>query len=233
MLSSATTRDREDESLTLPTGDHKNEFQYHKFFPYVGRPFTSLHLRSILTVGGLVLLAFPLVLNLSTGESLLYQSQIGQSSLTATADVDGDVGKIEESASANAGNHQEIKQSNVPNNHSQQQTSEFEQCSKKYLLLTTQKSGSTWFCSVLHEQMGMSCGGKPNVKLNTPVSELLIQYSFKNSSEMARVTWKQYKDDLDQAFAQVCEYNPATSIGFKLMYNQIPPKFIKDRRLQT
>ena len=208
------------------------EYSNKTFFDFTsaGRPFTSL--RSILTVGGLVLLVFPLVLNLRTGESL-YQSQNGRSSLTATAGVDGDVGKIEESASANAGNHQEIKQSNVPNNYSQQQTSEFEQCSKKYLLLTTQKSGSTWFCSVLHEQMGMSCGGRPDVNLNTPVSELLIQYSFKNSSEMARVTWKQYKDDLDQAFAQVCEYNPATSIGFKLMYNQIPPKFIKDRRLQT
>ena len=239
MLSSATTRGREDESLSLPTatghhGSDHNEFRYHKFFPFVGRPFTSLHLRSILRVGGLALLVFPLVLNLHTGESLLYQSQIGQSSLTVTADVDGDVGKIEESASANAdaGNHQEIKQSNVAKNHSQQQTSEFEQCTKKYLLLTTQKSGSTWFCTVLHEQMGMSCGGKPG-NLKTPVSELLIKYSFYNSSEMARVTWKQYKDDLDQAFAQVCEYNPATSIGFKLMYDQIPPKFIKDRRLQT
>src|SRR5210317_610596 len=99
MLSSATTRDREDESLPLPTGDHKNEFQYHKFFPYVGRPFTSLHLRSILTVGGLILLVFPLVLNLRTGESL-YQSQIGQSSLTVTADVNGDVGKIKESSAS-------------------------------------------------------------------------------------------------------------------------------------
>ena len=108
MLSSATTRDREDESLSLPTatatghddGSDHNEFQYHKFFPFVGRPFTSLHLRSILTVGGLILLVFPLVLNLRTGESLLYQSQIGQSSLTVPADVDGDVGKIKESSAS-------------------------------------------------------------------------------------------------------------------------------------
>ena len=102
MLSSATTRDREDESLPLPTGDHKNEFQYHKFFPYVGRPFTSLHLRSILTVGGLILLVFPLVLNLRTGESLYQSHNNGQS---LAADVDGDVGKIkivESSASATA-----------------------------------------------------------------------------------------------------------------------------------
>ncbi len=102
MLSSATTR--EDESLPLPTatghdGSDHNEFRYHKFFPFVGRPFTSLHLRSILTVGGLVLLVFPLVLNLHTGESL-YQSQIGQSSLTVTADVNGDVGKIKESSAS-------------------------------------------------------------------------------------------------------------------------------------
>src|SRR5210317_2452715 len=83
MLSSATTRDREDESLSLPTatatghddGSDHNEFQYHKFFPFVGRPFTSLHLRSILKVGGLILLVFPLViLNLRTDLSL-YQSQ--------------------------------------------------------------------------------------------------------------------------------------------------------------
>jgi hypothetical protein len=76
--------------------------------------FTSLHLRSILIVG-LVLLVFPLVLNLRTGESLYhYQSQNGQSLAVAAVvvDGDGDVGKIEESStstSANAGNHHEVK----------------------------------------------------------------------------------------------------------------------------
>ena len=72
-ISSATTRDREDESLPLPTG-HRSRNK--KFFDFTSaeRPFTSL--RSILTVGGLALLVSPLlVLNLSTGESLLYQSQ--------------------------------------------------------------------------------------------------------------------------------------------------------------
>ena len=69
MLSSATTRDREDESLPLPTGHHRGRNKKFFDFTSAGRPFTSL--RSILTVGGLVLL---LVLNLRNGESL-YQSQ--------------------------------------------------------------------------------------------------------------------------------------------------------------
>ena len=108
-----------------------------------------------------------------------------------------------------------------------------ELCKKKYLLLTTQKSGSTWFCSVLHQQNGISCGGRPT-QYNTPASELLIDYSYiTNRGGIANVTWHQYQNDLDKAFAEVCEHNPATSIGFKLMYNQIPPQFVTNGELQT
>ncbi len=72
-ISSATNRDREDESLPLPTGHHTRRNKMSFDFTFAGRPFTSL--RTILTVGGLVLLVSPLlVLNLRTDESL-YQSQ--------------------------------------------------------------------------------------------------------------------------------------------------------------
>jgi len=108
-----------------------------------------------------------------------------------------------------------------------------ELCKKKYLLLTTQKSGSTWFCSVLRQQNGISCGGKPS-HLKIPASELLIKYSHITSrGGIANVTWQQYQNDLDNAFAEVCEYNPATSIGFKIMYDQIPPQFITNKKLSS
>lgn len=110
-----------------------------------------------------------------------------------------------------------------------------ELCQKKYILLTTQKSGSTWFCSVLHQQSEISCGGRPSL-LNTPVSKLVIKYSRLSNprvGSIGNVTWQQYQKDLDEAFAEACEYNPATSIGFKVMYDLIPPQFIKDKRLQT
>jgi len=108
-----------------------------------------------------------------------------------------------------------------------------ELCQKKYILLTTQKSGSTWFCSVLHQQSGISCGGRPS-PYDTPESEPVIKYSkLSRRGTIGNVTWQQYQKDLDKAFAEVCEYNPATSIGFKVMYNQIPPQFIEDGRLQT
>ena len=52
--------------------------------------FTSLHLPSIWIVG-LVLLVFPLALNLRTGESLYhYQSQNGQSLAAVVVDGDGE-----------------------------------------------------------------------------------------------------------------------------------------------
>eukprot|EP00814_Leptocylindrus_danicus_P019949 CAMPEP_0116014484 /NCGR_PEP_ID=MMETSP0321-20121206/6297_1 /TAXON_ID=163516 /ORGANISM="Leptocylindrus danicus var. danicus, Strain B650" /LENGTH=335 /DNA_ID=CAMNT_0003484129 /DNA_START=224 /DNA_END=1228 /DNA_ORIENTATION=- len=101
-------------------------------------------------------------------------------------------------------------------------------CNKRYLLLTTQKSGSTWFCSVLHQQNGISCGGRPS-RYNTPSSELLIKYSIMSRrGNIQNVTWPKFQADLDDAFAEVCEFNPATSIGFKVMYDQIPPQFIRN-----
>ncbi len=81
-------------------------------FTFAGRPFTSL--RSILTVGGLVLLVSPLlVLNLRTGESL-YQSQmqndngrpIGHSFTPAAADGIGNINN-------HAKNSEETKESSA------------------------------------------------------------------------------------------------------------------------
>uniref|UniRef100_A0A7S4VYU0 Sulfotransferase domain-containing protein n=1 Tax=Ditylum brightwellii TaxID=49249 RepID=A0A7S4VYU0_9STRA len=107
-------------------------------------------------------------------------------------------------------------------------------CQKKFILLTTERSGSTWTCSLLHQQKGVSCGGKPQKKFDLPDSEILGQYSEKaKDGTIASVTWQEYQKDLDDAFAEVCQYNPEVSIGFKLMYNQIPPQFLEERKLEN
>jgi len=104
-----------------------------------------------------------------------------------------------------------------------------EPCQKKFLLLTTQRSGSTWTCSLLHQQKGVSCGGRQGVL--GPISELLIHYSYKKKA-FPKVTWQEYQRDLDKAFAEACHEHRETSIGFKLMYDQIPPQFLEDGKLK-
>jgi len=105
-------------------------------------------------------------------------------------------------------------------------------CQKKYILLTTQRSGSTWTCELLDQQNGLACG-VPRAKVQNK-AELLIKYSFKtNDGTISTVEWSTYKQDLDAAFNEVCRTNPATSIGFKLMYNQIPPQFMADGSFES
>ena len=49
----------------------------------------------------------------------------------------------------------------------------------RYLLFTTQRSGSTWFCDVLARQPGVECGVEGPGELGHPSreSELMIKYS--------------------------------------------------------
>jgi len=119
----------------------------------------------------------------------------------------------------------------------QQKQQEEEQpapCSSKYVLLTSQRSGSTWVCDLLNRHPSIACGG-PFAKNphEERVSELLIAYSYKHQREggLWNVTWPQYKESLDKAYDSVCTENPNPSIGFKLMYNQIPNQFVEDGRL--
>lgn len=102
-------------------------------------------------------------------------------------------------------------------------------CSKKYLLVATQRSGSTWVCSLLDGIDGIACGAY-NPRFNETVSELIIKYSF---SEKDKVEWSTYEKDLDKAFNQVCTKSQEEVIGFKAMYDQIPQKFLKDGKLKT
>ncbi|CAK9044327.1 unnamed protein product [Durusdinium trenchii] len=81
--------------------------------------------------------------------------------------------------------------------------------SAKYLVLTTQRSGSTWLCDVLGRQSEVLCGHEP-----------LSWYS----GMREEVSVKKWKADADKAFDTVCTQAKSLGkpiCGFKLMYNQI------------
>ena len=99
---------------------------------------------------------------------------------------------------------------------------ELKPCEKKYILLTTQQSGSTWACSQLHIQDNVACGESINDDILK--DELMREYSFKD--KIGKPTWDKYEKDLDDAFAKVCRTSSSPIIGFKLMYDQVPAEFI-------
>jgi len=99
---------------------------------------------------------------------------------------------------------------------------------RKYILLTTQRSGSTWVCQLLDIQRGITCGVKG-------LSEMLIGYSGILKNKTIDLAWNQYENDFLSAMQAVQsaaldeQKNKATSyvaVGFKLMYDQIPYQFI-------
>lgn len=114
---------------------------------------------------------------------------------------------------------------------------------KKYILLSTQRSGSTWTCSQISLQDGISCGGNVNKGpaekgLGIKNTELMMKYN--NQLKSHNVSWDVYEESLDKAFEISCAYASSDSVvGFKLMYNQIPDVFVSSepgpfgRYLQT
>ena len=78
-------------------------------------------------------------------------------------------------------------------------------CQQKYILLSTQRSGSTWVCSLLDLQGYITCGAPNSEGIKNTIhkkqSELLIRYS--NKIDKNSVTWSSYKSDLDKAFERI------------------------------
>lgn len=101
---------------------------------------------------------------------------------------------------------------------------------QKYILLTTQRSGSTWVCELLDTQRGVTCGFHG-------ASEMLIQYSRILKNRTIGLAWETYENDFLAAMQAVLsaaldgQKSKPTShiaVGFKLMYNQIPYEFIEN-----
>ena len=87
----------------------------------------------------------------------------------------------------------------------------------KFLVLTTQRSGSTWFCEALGHQTEVHC---PPLE-----GEMLIQYSFKSFENVSIEEWTRAADE---AFNRVCreaEQQGKDIAGFKLMYDQVKGPF--------
>ncbi len=114
---------------------------------------------------------------------------------------------------------------------------------QKYVILTTQRSGSTWTCSLFDLQNHVTCGGTKVYRGLFRYPELMITYSRGNMSDSNRTAlqWPEYEYDLNSAIQdsidanQSCHPSTPSSVvgqersaaGFKLMYDQIPEQFIE------
>lgn len=126
---------------------------------------------------------------------------------------------------------------------------------QKYILLTTQRSGSTWTCNLLDLQNGVTCGGLAIIEGVGRRPELLVKYSLMGKKNRENVQWSEYEKDLSNALhnatiADLCgDMNEigdksilshsssskkmnSIAAGFKLMYDQIPSKFITNGQFQ-
>ena len=112
----------------------------------------------------------------------------------------------------------------------------------RYILFTTQRSGSTWFCDVLGRQPGVQCGLElsRNEKKSTyhpsRTTEMMIKYSHMKRKvidgyDYSNITWEKWRADSEQQFERLAaNYNSgkASVIGYKLMYDQVPPRLINE-----
>ena len=113
---------------------------------------------------------------------------------------------------------------------------------KQYILLTSQRSGSTWTCQVLDAQLGVTCGraprGEEHPVATEKLSELMINFSpallALRGLTHREVSWESWVASLEEAFSSLreegCAGSDRTTAGFKLMYNQVPhhlvPQFL-------
>lgn len=104
---------------------------------------------------------------------------------------------------------------------------------QKYIILTRQRSGSTWFCNLLDLQNGITCGGSDFVQ-GIRMSELMMGKRYKPFPEYS---WSDYEKQLSPAFQDAVEASScgssseAGAAGFKLMINQVPRQFVDDGQL--
>ena len=114
----------------------------------------------------------------------------------------------------------------------------------RYLLFTTQRSGSTWFCELLERQPGVQCGvdKEGNGRQGQPsrLSEMMIKYSHMQSRvvggyDYSTVPWAKWRADCDAQWARLTASherheipNEIPAIGYKLMYDQVPPRLVNE-----
>jgi len=108
----------------------------------------------------------------------------------------------------------------------------------RYLLFTTQRSGSTWFCDVLARQPGVQCGverGPGGQGQPSRVSEMMIKYSYMRTRlvegyDYSTVPWAKWRADSEAQWARLTasHTHEIPAIGYKLMYDQVPPRLVNE-----
>lgn len=103
---------------------------------------------------------------------------------------------------------------------------------KKFVLLTTQRSGSTWACEILDLQNSITCGAK-RISGSIRQSELMKNHPKNYKS------WQDFEDNMTMNLQRVIAASESSSspnahaAGFKLMYARIhPSKFDTERMIE-
>ena len=100
-------------------------------------------------------------------------------------------------------------------------------CQQKYILLSTQRSGSTWVSKLLDMQDTIALGRDLGGPMGTETELMLAAFQqWRKVRQWETLKWEEYQQTLDTIFEGLCRENPTVSIGFKLMYDQIPRRFI-------
>ena len=86
---------------------------------------------------------------------------------------------------------------------------------------------------MLHHQPGIKCGIQGQRNEEGRLSGMMIHYSFMKTRvvrgfDYSNITWAKWHADCEKQFAHLTqEYSGrenATAMGFKLMYDQVPPR---------
>lgn len=99
---------------------------------------------------------------------------------------------------------------------------------QKFVILTSQRSGSTWACELLDLQSPITCGGGRSFSASVRVSEPMTAN---------HKTWESYENKMNESFGIVARRQSCgtstgrQAAGFKLMYNEIPSEFRKSGQL--
>lgn len=118
---------------------------------------------------------------------------------------------------------------------------------QKYILFSTQRSGSTWVSNLFDMQDGVTCGGT-TVYEGVRLMELMIRYSLMGKAGRAEVEWSEYEKELSNAIQDSMDANELcnpsmqspnkdgvdvaqSAVGFKLMYDQIPKQFVDNNQI--
>lgn len=104
-----------------------------------------------------------------------------------------------------------------------------------FLILTTQRSGSTWTCSLFNAMENVTCSSRR--------SEQMLHYMSYSNNTVGNMSWGDWLAEFTRGYERTSQEAAAAGqhaglLGWKLMYNQIPAhllvqffRMLRDRRI--